>query len=369
MTPRSPWVWTLVAALLTACGGGGGGGTAEPPFQPAPVPISRSILDPYYDQQWPLNPIAHVPGHWIDPNANIHGVDELARYRGQGVRIAIIDDGLDLAHEDLQGAVVATYNLNTGSSQLAPVVSFGASHGTAVTGVLAARENALGIKGVASQAEIIFIEYHNRMSDSETLEAFDRADALGADIISCSWGTYDVSPSVKEKIQYLARHGRGGKGTPIVFAVGNDMRSMGNDESAIPEVIAVGSTNESNLRAIYSDYGPELDLMAPGGEALGIPTLDAMGNAGVAPAWPAPNYLLAQDDWAFGGTSAAAPIVSGVIAILLEINPRLTRAEIVDILHRSADSIGNLPYVDGRNDNYGHGKVNLAEAVRLARGE
>ncbi|MDQ7067477.1 MAG: S8 family serine peptidase [Sulfurimonas sp.] len=161
----------------------------------------------------------------------------------------------------------------------------------------------------------------------------------------------------------LSNNGRDGKGTIIVFASGNDDQDMGNDESAIPEVISVGATDSENLRAYYSNFGLNLDLVAPGGYYLGITTLDSMGDKGLASLDD--NYLLFDDvDGAFVGTSAAAPIVSGIIAIMLEKNPNLTRVEIENILKNSSDKIGNVPYQNGRNNYYGYGKVNLTNAMQ-----
>lgn len=368
MTTRRSLVWA-VGLLLAACGGGSDGGTGGAP-EPLPPPADRVIRDPYFVEQWNLNPAAgRVFGADVDVDAHIHGSGELTRYTGRGVRIAIIDDGLDLSHEDLQGAVVATYNLSRNDSRLDPVEAT-ASHGTAVTGIIAAQQNTRGITGIAPEAEVLFVEYDRWMTDSDMLSAFAQAEAFGADVINCSWGTYDVSPSVREKIQDLARHGRGGRGIAIVYAVGNEDRSMAHDESAIPEVIAVAASNEYNERASYSNYGPELDLLAPGGEWLGIATLDAMGGGyGVAAPWSDPDYLLADDDWAFKGTSAAAPTVTGVIALMLEIDPQLTVEKITELLHRTADRIGPRSYLNGHNDYYGYGKVNLGAVVREVRRE
>ena len=140
---------------------------------------------------------------------------------------------------------------------------------------------------------------------------------------------------------------------------------MGNDESAIPEVISVGATDRENLRAWYSNYGEYLDILAPGGYDLGITTLDNTGAKGIAS--NAEDYLF-YDDYAsaFIGTSASAPIVSGMIALLLQSNPSLTRVEIENLLKNSADKIGNVPYEDSKNIYYGYGKVNLSNLINLA---
>jgi subtilisin family serine protease len=159
----------------------------------------------------------------------------------------------------------------------------------------------------------------------------------------------------------LANNGRDGKGTIIVFAVGNDDIDMGNDESAIPEVISAGATDKNNLRVAYSNHGQYLDLMAPGGNNIGITTLDAMGDRGKSSVTE--NYLLYNDSNMFFGTSASAPIVTGVTALILEKNPNLTRVEVENILKNSSDKIGSIVYTNGRNDYYGYGKINLNKAM------
>jgi len=314
-------------------------------------------LEAYYSEQWYLeeNQTFYAINN-IDENAHIHMSDILQHYSGRGVTVAIIDDGLDVTHEELKKTEMITYDVAEHTSDVSHDGLYD-YHGTAVTGIIAADLNGKGIAGIANQSKIIFLKYHEEMSDSQVIEMFHKADELGADIINCSWGTYNVSPAVKETIQDLAINGRGGKGIIIVFAAGNDDQEMGNDESAIPEVIAVGSTDRDNLRAWYSNYGETLDIVAPGGYEVGISTLDPMGENGIAELKS--NYLLANDPWSFIGTSASAPIVSGVIALLLEKYPELTREEIAELLKTSSDKIGNIEYIDDRNNYYGYGKINV----------
>jgi len=320
-----------------------------------------SSAEPFYSQQWSINKDkTFYAKNGIDGDAHIHAGNLLDTYSGKGVKIAIIDNGLDVNHEDLAGAISNTYDIQTRSSNVAHTAS-NEFHGTAVTGLIGARSNGIGIKGIASGAQIIFLKYKKNMSDSETVELFTKAEEFGADIISNSWGTYNVSQAVKEKIVDLSKNGRGGKGIIIVFASGNDDKDMGNDESAIPEVIAVGASDKDNLRTFYSNFGVNLDVIAPGGYYLGITTLDDRGSNGASDT----DYLLYDDSNSFIGTSAAAPIVSGVIALMLEKNPNLTRAQVEKILHDSSDKIGNVPYKNGRNNYYGYGKINLS-AIMLS---
>lgn len=323
-----------------------------------------SINDPYFYQQWSLDKNDDFYTlNAINSDAHIHPNGLLNQYSGSGVKIAVIDNGLDVYHEDLAGAIIGTYDLETGTTDVSNNNST-QYHGTAVTGIVGARANSKGIKGVASRAAIIFLKYKEFMSDSETIELFDKAEAFGADIISNSWGTGAVTPAVKAKIVDLAKNGRNGKGTVIVFACGNDTADMGNDESAIPEVISVGATDKYNLIAAYSNFGINLDVVAPGGYYLGITTLDSTGSDGGA--FINENYLLYNDSNGFKGTSASAPIVSGVIALMLEKNPNLSRIEVENILKNSADKIGTVSYdINGRNNYYGYGKINLTKAMDL----
>jgi len=322
---------------------------------------SSVVNEPYYYQQWSINYDADFyHSNSIEIDAHIHAGELLKSYRGSGIRIAVIDNGLDTNHEDFSGAIVETYDLETGGRDVSHTFAED-THGTSVTGVAVARINAKGIAGVASEAQLIFLKFQPSMSDSEVIELFNKAEEFGADVINCSWGSGDVSQSVRETIVDLANNGRNGRGISIVFASGNNDADMGNDESAIPEVISVGATDSENLRALYSDYGENLDIVAPGGYWLGITTLDNSGSNGVATIDE--DYILYDDSNGYTGTSMSAPIVSGVIALMLEKNPNLTRVEIENILKNSADKIGEYSYEDGKNDYYGYGKVNLTKIM------
>jgi len=352
--------------IFIGCGSGGTTATNSTNIKSNTIETdsNTSIIlnEPYYYQQWYLDiNKTFYKKNDIDSNASIHLGDYKNRYRGNGVKIAIIDDGLDVNHEDLKGAIVDTYNVADGSKNVEHTNYYG-FHGTAVTGIIGARYNHKGILGIANKSQIMFLKYKDNMSDSETIELFNKAKDWGADIINCSWGTGDVSDAVKGVIQDLATNGRRGKGIVIVFAVGNNDQDMGNDESAIPEVIAVGSTNKDNLRTWYSNYGKNLDIVAPGGYDVGITTLDDMGDRGVGTLND--DYILANDDNRFIGTSASAPIVTGVIALMLEKDPNLTRKDIENILHITSDKIGNLKYTDGFNQYYGYGKIDVGKIMR-----
>ena len=351
-------IFLSLSLILIISGCGGSGSSDKGDNHPADS-------DKYYYQQWYLdmNDTFYKQAE-IDVDANIHAVYAKSKYTGRDIKIAVIDDGLDMYHEDLGDALIASYDIESNSSDVSHRDYF-AFHGTAVSGIAVARKNGIGIEGIAPDADLIFLRYKENMSDSETITLFNKAVKFGADLIICSWGTYDVSEAVKDKIVELSNSGRDGLGLPIIFAVGNDNIDMGNDESAIDEVISVGASDVSNDRAWYSNYGKHLDILSPGGDYnTAITTLDDSGERGTATLDQ--NYILYDDYYGFAGTSPAAAIVGGSIALILEANPNLSRAEIEDILKTTADKIGNIPYIDGRNDYYGYGKINLDKAVKEA---
>jgi len=149
--------------------------------------------------------------------------------------------------------------------------------------------------------------------------------------------------------------------------------NTGNRDVAPTGVIAVGASKSGDLsgnatpslvseeRASYSQFGPELDLVAPSSDQhLGITTTDRSGADG---------YESGDYTSTFGGTSAAAPVVSGVAAAMLAINPSLSAADVKTMLRSSADKIGPIAYSGGRNDYHGYGRVNMFNALRLANGQ
>jgi len=339
------WLITVFAIGLTACG-------------------NEKIPDePFYQEQWAIHyDRAFYEAYAINPDAHIHGQNTMQQYTGKGVKIAVIDVGLDVNHPEIRNNVVKAINSRDGSNNVACTNSSTCFHGTAITGVIASNINGEGLRGIAPDANIVFIQLdlNGFLSSGEILAALNYAEAEQVDIINCSWGTGNVSPVVQAKIDQMATTGRNGKGAIFVFASGNKGQTLTNDESMLASVIGVGSSDEENLRAIYSNFGAGLDIVAPGGYALGITTIYESNNT----THPSV-YMRAEDYDKFQGTSASAPIVAGSIALLLQANPNLTRTQVQNFLRQKADKIGNVPYVSERNDYYGFGKLNL-DATRTA---
>jgi subtilisin family serine protease len=314
--------------------------------------------EPLFQEQWAYHyDKPFYSAYNIDKDAHIHFGKYANKYSGKGVKVAIIDAGLDVSHEEFKNNIIKTYNARDKSSDVKSDDITTGYHGTAVTGIIASNINAKGLKGFAPDSKIIFIklDLNGFLDDEDFLDAFELAQNAGADIINCSWGTGDVSEVVKMKIDELATNGRKGKGIVVVFASGNDGEELENDESTLDSVIGVGSTDEENLRAIYSNFGEKIDILAPGGYELGITTT-----------YPHNRYIEAESAEPFMGTSASTPIVTSLVSLLLEANPNLTRTQIQSIISLGADKIGNVKYLDGKNIYYGNGKVNFEKSIKLA---
>jgi subtilisin family serine protease len=129
--------------------------------------------------------------------------------------------------------------------------------------------------------------------------------------------------------------------------------------AAHPESIAVGASSNYDCRSYYSQFGPEISVVAPSNSGwlnLGIDTTDRTGSDGYDPS----NYTSG-----FGGTSSASPLAAGVAGLILSRNPSLTLAQVRSTLQNGADKVGSEPYVSGRNNRYGYGRVNALQSLQL----
>ena len=338
---------------------------------PLPAAITQNgSEEPYFKYQWHLESNASVlnaSGYNIDQNASIHIKPAWRLSRGKDVIVAIIDDGAVMNHEDLEENIIDWYNAdNDTHTQINPQYP-GGSHGNRCAGIIAAPKNSKGIIGVAPEAKLIIIRQENA-DDAATIRAFEYAKNNGAKVINCSWGTYHVSDAVADEVKSLYD-----ANITVVFAAGNDYKSLDapniNDESELPWVIGVSASDEANHLAYYSNYGSNIDLLAPGGDYInyiGILSLDDMGQDGIGT-----QENLVNDNYAFvDGTSFAAPIVSGVAALLYAYDPDITPKEIRELLIDTADKIENgengVVYdTNGFNEQRAYGKVNAQKALEV----
>ena len=340
-----------------------------------------------FPQQWHLRK-TNIGGRTIDQSANVEAAWALSE--GEGVTIAIIDDGVDIDHEEFRsaGKIVAPRDVTRKTNDPRP--SDLNNHGTACAGVACAN-GAFGASGVAPKARLMPIRLVSALGSQNEAEAFVWAAQNGADVISCSWGPPDgrwwdpsdpahnqvvpLPDSTRLAIDYAIRNGRNGKGCVILFAAGNGNESVDNDGYASYEkVIAVAACNDRGTRAAYSDYGRAIWCAFPSSDGRpsltpGIWTTDRSGAVGYNPGWVSRGDAVGNYTNSFGGTSSACPGVAGVAALILARNPDLRWDEVREVIKNACDKIdpqgGNYD-ANGHSHWYGYGRVNARRAVELA---
>src|SRR5690606_10557439 len=283
---------------------------------------------------------------------------------GNGVKVAVIDTGIDLVHNDLQANISSlSYDCQTQTSPsiLRPQYP-NYYHGTHVAGTIGAiKDNNLQVVGVAPESELMSISHSLYIIPNisgQLASGFTWAYQNGADVINNSWGDPDAiggnlgSTILENAIMNAMTLGRNGKGTVVIFATGNENGALRYPASQIAEILAVGSITSNGNRSSFSNYGSLLDVVAPGSDIL-----STMPNNGIS---------------SLSGTSMAAPHVAGVAALVLSVNPDLTRQEAVDIIERTSKEVRTDLYTysttTGRpngdwNNEMGYGLVNAYEAV------
>ena len=356
--------------------------------------------DPLFSNQWHLyndgtNPnvsgsdSTHVAEAW-DVLRQIKG--ELG---GSTVKLAIIDDGFDLTHEDFQGRFLPGYDFGDDDDDPMPGNQNTMNpdmHGTSVAGVAGgSTDNGVGIAGACPNCRLIPIRMNmNTYSlDSSAIEGFEWAADAGADIISNSWGPADgtgqmtdMNQTLKDLVANLTTSGRNGLGIIILFAAGNGGESIETDGFASnPNVFAIGATNAAGMRASYSDFGNSLDFMASscdqdmtggdawsgGGVTDGIWTTDNMGSGGYNTGNMNDGDALGNYTNSFGGTSSACPLAAGITGLVLFANPDLSKDQVYEIYRETSDKVGMDAYDgNGFNMNYGYGRINACRAVKKA---
>lgn len=336
--------------------------------------------DPLYGEQWHLA-VLGVPAVWATGN------------HGENVTVAVVDDGLQSGHADVAPNFCAacSHDFNAGKADPTPPRGWANAHGTRAGGVAAARDNAVCGVGVAYRARLAGI----RLIAAETTDALEaRALAHAAqanDVYSCSWGPTDDArrlegpgPLLRAALARTVRTGRGGRGAVYVWAAGNG-RAAGDscnyDGYANSRyTLAVGAVGADRRAAPYSEGCAALMAVAPSSAAgqRGLPTIDLdTTTSGGTGGGGTPQRCYAS----FGGTSAAAPAVAGVVALVLAANPALSWRDVQHIVVASADPVApddaGWTTVCARHpatgralrhaNQYGFGLVNASAAVALAR--
>ena len=323
------------------------------------------ISDALYGCQWHLN-------NRRGEDINVEAVWEEG-ITGKGVNVAVVDDGMDHRHEDLRDNVDESRNHDY--SDRGDVHHPYMHHGTNVAGIIAAGQNGVGVSGVAPGATVYGYNFLAADTDVAMADSMGRNREVTA-VSNNSWGSVGyigLAPRIWElAVDAGIREGHDGKGVFYAFAAGNDY--FAGDEANLGEVgnyygvTAVCAVGDDDVRSPYSETGANLWVCAPSnGADRGILTTENSDRYNPG----------------FGGTSAATPIVSGVVTLMREANPDLTWRDLKLVLAASArkNDASNLGWEDGAhkygaesdtdryhfNHEYGFGMVDAKAAVDLAR--
>ncbi len=378
-------------------GGGGGDGTSTPS-----VDVSADDLTSY---QWHLkntgqSAFASESGTAGEDTNQQSTYD--ASIDGDGIIVAVVDSGLEIAHVDLDANVVSGESWNFVYSTSDPTNSFDSDgdHGTSVAGLIAAEDNGNGGRGIAPKASLKGFNFLKSQSVTNHIKALGGTSSSpksnDVDIFNMSYGfsntdDFVLDTSLAAHLQYAVTNLRSNKGAIFVKSSGNGFGSYGSSPSAdctlanseglscqnvnmdpiaaTPWVINVGALNAGGKRSSYSTGGSGVWISAPGGEygydqsygwaapptnpiEIFQPAMITTDQSGCSK-----GYSTSSSDKnrfednsngmndgcgftsTFNGTSSAAPVVSGAIALILETNPNLTWRDVKHILATTAKKV------------------------------
>ena len=348
---------------------------ADPGFSVAIRRRSAGAGEPGFDElQW-----AHDnDGHYATIDADID--TDLAWHFTEGdhsAMVAVADTGFDIVHpdliENLDPVTPENFAVSVVDGEPADFLGgysdFGSfTHGTSAAGVAGARgDNNKGYSGSCPRCRLLLIRHEH--NDPDYVEAFGVAKDRNADVLSISWGFDSPIVEFREAIDELVT-----SGTTVVMAMTNeDMDNCGNinpDTSSLPNVIAVSGITDFDQRSPYygeaKGHGKCMDVLAPtrgGVQAIHTTAVDMIDGEKQSLYW-----------YDFSGTSAATPLVAGVIGLMKTLDNGLTPLEIQRILQDTADRVdpANASYSPefgfsnpGGTPTHGHGRINAYEAVKL----
>lgn len=253
-----------------------------------------------------------------------------------GVIVAIIDDGIDVYHEDLDNNIIRPYDIVQGSSKIIPA----GEHGTHIAGIIAGEmDNYVGGSGIAPNTKIMPINVFegDGAYTSDIIKAIYHAVDNDADIINMSLGSYYYSQLYQNAIDYAHD-----AGLVIVAAAGNEATDDPSYPAAYNHVVSVASTTPWDSPSYFSNYGSTIDVSAPGSNIYSTLPYDSYGE--------------------MSGTSMASPVVAGIAALIKANQPSLTGDQIVQRLIDTTDDLGPR----GKDDDFGYGRVNAAAAVNTS---
>jgi kexin len=377
---------------------------------------SSNSVDPFYTYQWHLSNDGTLSTAVSGEDAKVNPIWTGGNF-GQDVIVAVVDDGIEVAHEDLKDNISSAVNGYNSRGGTDPSHAFSSSgHGTNVSGVIAARyNNGIGTRGASPCANLTG---RNILESSVTssVEATAMTQDISRIFISNnSWGAPDSVGNLaasnstwQAAIDSGLSTGRNGKGAIYTWAAGNGANNAFTPSTISPAITGItlpstsmntevdnsnydGQANYYGVMAIcgvgingkkayYSEEGANLWVCAHtqgnSGTATttAITTTDPTGSAGFNTNGSNNNYSNLNYNNRFNGTSAATPLASGVIALLLQANPNLGWRDVREIIARSArrnDSTDSDWVANGAgifvNHKYGFGTIDANAAVTYAK--
>lgn len=257
------------------------------------------------------------------------------QFTGKGIKVAVIDTGVDSHHPDL--------NIIKGKSFIPGETNFDDhnGHGTHIAGIIAAKNNQIGTVGVAPDVELYIAKVLDKDGNgyqSAVIDAIEWSIAQGVDIINLSAGSEESTTSLERAVNN-ARN----KGVIIVGAAGNRGNRMGSGSNvdfpaAYPAVIAVAAVDHSDRRAPFSATGNQIEVSAPGVNIFSTHLNGSYAHV--------------------SGTSMAAPHVTGMLAILMEMLPDATPDELRALVQQKTVDLGPV----GKDSHFGYGRIQFSEA-------
>lgn len=259
-----------------------------------------------------------------------------SKTKGRGITVLVLDTGCPYNHPDLN----ANIDLSKCKSfiQGEDIFDTFVGHGTHVSGTIGATDNSQGIVGIAPEVTIVtakVLDRNGRSSSDSILKGLEYALQINADVVNMSLGGTSPMPAVHEVVKKLTM-----RNVPVICSAGNNGENRVLYPAQYDECIAVGSYSDTLLknRSTFSSWGETLDIMAPGEKIL---STFLNGSYGV-----------------LSGTSMAAPVVSGIVALLIAFykkqNKVLTVEEIKKILYNNALDVGDK----GKDLHNGWGIIN-----------
>lgn len=317
--------------------------------------------------------------------------------------IAVVDSGCDIDHPDFSASGFAKLYRPFDFAGMDSDPTSG-SHGTKSSGIaVAVADNNEGVAGVAPGCRLMPIRRPSGGTDTDYADMYvwiagldpgsDTADfpaviSPGADVISNSFGIYQnaISGVMQGALDNVTNNGRGGRGCVVVFSVGNDNQDFtatpGRQWAAYNRTVAVASSaisppDTNEVKVSTSNFGPAVDVCAPGGGPGGGGEARTLSTTNVDEGDTAGSASATTNDYDdFGQTSCACPQVAGVAGLILSARPELDWDEVRDIIRESADriNVGNTnatgQWVDNDSDGfaefsqwYGFGRINAFQAL------